>query len=205
MKYVQNFLAYFEKFPIFTTNDVKLFLRKSGGGRDYYKVFMHNLISSERVFQVKRGYYTLHNDPMTAGFAFSPFYYGLETALTYHGLWDYVTPISIITTKKATPGVRSIMERNVSVRRISRKMFFGYSMVKYENLFYIPMADVEKTLIDSFYFHTVFNKEVYAMLLKRMDTKKLRAYLKLCPKVTRSSVESKVREHKGNKKELIEL
>lgn len=196
MKYVKSFLEYFSGFPLFTANDAKLFLRKNGAGEDYHKVFMHNLIGSGRAFRIKKGYYTLHDDLMAAGFAFSPFYYGLETALTHHGLWDYVTPICIITTGKAKSGVRSVLGRNVSVRRISKKMFFGYSMVSYGNLFYIPMADIEKTLIDSVYFRALFNREVYERMVGKIDVGKLGRYLERCPRIVRSRVEALVKEYK---------
>jgi hypothetical protein len=196
MKYVKSFLEYFGGFTTFTANDAKLFLRKNGADKDYHKVFMHNLIGSGRVFRIKKGYYTLHDDLMTAGFAFSPFYYGLETVLTYNGLWDYVTPVSIITTGKAKSGVRDVLGRNVSVRRISKKMFFGYSMVKYENSFYIPMADIEKTLIDSVYFRALFNREVYEKMIGRIDAGKLGKYLESCPRIVRLRVEALMKEYK---------
>jgi hypothetical protein len=196
MRYVQAFLEYFSGFSAFTADDVKLFLRKNGANEDYHKVFMHNLIGSGRAFKIKKGYYTLHDDLMAAGFAFLPFYYGLETALTHYGLWDYITPISIITTKRARSGVRSVLGRNVSVRRIAKKMFFGYSMVSYEDLFYIPMADIEKTLIDSVYFRALFNGEVYEKMIDRVDTGKLGRYLGRCPPIVRSRVEALVRKYR---------
>lgn len=178
MKYMNGFLAYFKGFPIFSANDVKLFFHKNGANGDYYKIFMHNLINKNRIFRIKKGCYTAHNDLMVAGFAFSPFYYGLETALTYHKLWDYVTPITIITTKKVRNGIREILGRNVSVRRISKKMLFGYDTVNYEDKFYVPIADMEKTLIDSVYFNASFNEEVYRSLISKVNKKKLNGYLK---------------------------
>lgn len=195
MKYVDKFLNYFAKFPIFTARDVKLFLGKHGAGEGYYRIFMHNMIGSKRAFQIKRGYYTLHDDLMAAGFAFAPFYYGLETALTYHKLWDYMTPVTIITTRSVRSGNRSIFGRNVNVRRISKKMLFGYSLIMYEDLFYIPMADIEKTLIDSVYFRAAFDKDVYKNILGRTDMGKLQKYLKICPKAVRSHVKALIKEY----------
>ncbi len=190
MKYVDRFLEYFKGFPIFTSGDVRLFLDRSGAGKGYYKVFMHNLVGSWRAFQIKRGYYTLHDDPMAAGFAFAPFYYGMETALTHYDLWDYVTPISIITARSVRSGTRSVFGRNVTVRRIPKEMLFGYSLVKYEDLFYIPMADMEKTLIDSVYFRSPFGGEVYGRMLDRVDMGKLRKYLDRCPGKVRAGVDA---------------
>ena len=178
MKYVKQFLEYFRAFPTFTANDARLFLQKGGANSDYYMIFMHNLIKSGRAFSIKKGYYTLYDDLTIASFAFSPFYFGLETALTYHNLWDYMTPISIITTKTVRSGQREIIGRNVDVRRIQKSKFFGYSMVQYKDGFYMPMADIEKTLIDSVYFHTIFSKEVYANMSRKIDKKKLDMYLR---------------------------
>ncbi len=178
MKYVKAFLKYFQEFPTFTSKDVKLFLRKNGAGSNYYKIFMHNMVKSGKVFSIGRGHYTLQDDPIVAGFAFSPFYYGMETALTHYKLWNYMTPISIVTTKRIRKSSIELLGRNVSVRRIQKKNFFGYSAVYYKDNLYIPMADIEKTLIDSVYFHSRFNKEVYAAMSKRIDRKKLTRYLK---------------------------
>lgn len=196
MKYIGPFLKYFSRFPIFTAKDVRLFMQKNRANEDYYKLFMHNLIRSGRAFKIKKGYYTLHDDIMAAGFAFSPFYYGLETALTHYNFWDYVTPISIITTRSARSGGRNVLERNVNIRRISKKMFFGYSMVSHENLFYIPVADIEKTLIDSVYFRALFNKEVYERMIDSIDIGKLERYLDHCPPIVRSRVKVLVRRYR---------
>jgi predicted transcriptional regulator of viral defense system len=178
MKHIKAFLEYFRAFPAFSARDAKLFLRKSGAGSDYYKIFMHNMVKSGKAFSVGRGHYTLHDDPMMAGFVFSPFYYGMETALTHYKLWDYMTPISIVTTNRVRKGSIELLGRNASVRRIQKKKFWGYSMVHYKDNLYIPMADIEKTLIDSVYFHSRFDKEVYAKMAKRIDKKRLARYLK---------------------------
>ncbi|EQD66731.1 transcriptional regulator, partial [mine drainage metagenome] len=79
--------------------------------------------------------------------AFLPFYYGLEDALSLRGFWEQETNPVIITPRKVRNGVRQFDSRNYVVRRIDRKMFFGYTFVNYEE-FYIPVSDTEKTLID---------------------------------------------------------
>lgn len=187
MKYVKRFLEYFWAFPTFTSKDARLFLNKNGAGEGYYRIFMHNMVKSGRAFDIKKGHYTLHDDPMAAGFVFSPFYYGMETALTYHKLWDYMTPISVITTRRVRTGMLELLGRNVSVRRIQRKNFFGYSMVSYGD-FYVPMADIEKTLIDSVYFRARFGKEVYSNAARKISREKLDGYLKRYSGIVRKQV-----------------
>lgn len=192
MKYAKQFLKYFEKFPTFTVKDVKLFLRKNGADKSYYKIFLHNMIKSKRVFTIKRGHYTVYDDPMIAGFAFSPFYYGMETSLTHYKLWDYMTPISIITTNRIRKCNIELFGRNASVRKVQRNKFFGYSMVQYGDM-YIPMADVEKTLIDSVYFHARFSKQVYIAMAKKINRRKLDNYLKHYTEIIKSQVNSLIR------------
>jgi predicted transcriptional regulator of viral defense system len=178
VKYTNQFLEYFESFPAFTAKDVKLFMLKNGANGDYYKTFMHNMVKSGRAYAIGRGRYTLHDDPMVAGFAFSPFYYGMETALTYYKLWNYMTPISIVTMNRIRKGSIELLGRNATVRRIQKNKFFGYSMVNYKDNLYIPMADMEKTLVDSVYFHSRFSLEVYSEMAKRIDRKRLDSYLR---------------------------
>ena len=52
------------------------------------------------------------------------------------------------------------------------------------------MADIEKTLIDSVYFHSRFNKGVYAAMAKKIDRKKLTRYLKLYNNVIKKQVDN---------------
>ncbi len=177
MKYVKAFLKYFQAFPTFTAKDVRLFLGKNGADGNYYKIFMHNMIKNGDVLSISRGHYTLHDDPVVAGFIFSPFYYGMEMTLTHYKLWNYMTPISIVTTNRIRKGGIVLLGRNVNVRRIQKDKFFGYSMVYYKDNLYIPMADIEKTLIDSVYFRSRFGKEVYAEMVKKIDKKRLARYL----------------------------
>jgi len=178
MKYIKKFLEYFDGFPTFTVKDVKLFLSKHGTRGNYYKTFMHSMVKNGRAYTIKKGRYTLHDDPMVAGFAFSPFYYGMETALTHYKLWNYMAPISIVTTNRVRSKDIKLLGRNATVRKIQKSKFFGYSMVHYKDDMYIPMADIEKTLIDSVYFHAHFSSDVYAELAKKIDRKKLEGYLK---------------------------
>jgi len=189
MTYVKIFLKYFEEFPVFTVNDVKLFLKKNGAGKEYYKLFIHNMVKGGKIFVIKRGCYTIHDDPMIAGFAFSPLYYGLETSLTYYKLWDYITPITIITTNRVRKSNIELLGRNASLRSISKDKFFGYASVDYKEGIYLPIADIEKTVIDSIYFHARFSKGIYAKIVGRIDHKKLDYYLKSYNKIIRKQVD----------------
>ena len=177
MKYAKDFIEYFSPFPVFTARDARLFFMKRKAGAGYYRLFMHNMVKRGRVLPIVRGSYTLNDDPFVAGFAFSPFYYGLETVLAHYKLWDYPTPITIVTTNRVRKSGIVLLGRNAGLKKIQKRYFFRYSMIPYGDNFYIPMADMEKTIIDSVYFNSPFSEAVYAAMAERVDKSKLLHYL----------------------------
>ena len=60
-------------------------------------------------------------------------------------------------------------------------MFFGFEMVKYYD-FWIPISDIEKTLIDFVYFKQPLSKETLKEMKKKIRPNIMREYLKRCPK-----------------------
>ncbi|MCW1298870.1 MAG: type IV toxin-antitoxin system AbiEi family antitoxin [Candidatus Parvarchaeum sp.] len=142
-----------------------------------------------KIRRLKRGYYSFNSNLDAIGFIFEPFYYGLQEALSLHGLWEQQTNPVIITTRKVRTGVRSILGRNVVVRRIQRKMFFGYEAKRIGSSF-IPVSDVEKTLIDFVYFKVKITKEVLEKMEKRLDKEKLQRYLEKLDKNLRIKVDN---------------
>ncbi len=175
MKYESQFRKYFRDVGIFTFRDARRFLKMMGASDAYAKLFVYNQVKAHGLLRVGKGYYTFVNNDALAGFAFSPFYYGLEYALTLHKLWTQMANPVIITTTSAVPGVRDSMGSRVIVRRISKKMFFGIERIKYNDIF-IPVSDVEKTLVDFIYYRIGLNKEDTAAILKACDKRKLRRY-----------------------------
>jgi hypothetical protein len=75
----------------------------------------------------------------------------------------------------------------VLVRRISRRMFFGFGMLKYFGC-WIAVSDIEKTLIDFVYFREPLMQETLKEIRRRMDKEKLNGYLKWCPGWVRKRV-----------------
>ena len=61
------------------------------------------------------------------------------------------------------------------------KMFFGFGMMKYYD-FWIPVSDVEKTLVDFVYFREPLSKETMLEIKKRIRKEVLEDYLSRCPK-----------------------
>jgi predicted transcriptional regulator of viral defense system len=193
MKYMQKFRKHFSDRPVFTSNDVLLFLSELGATKEYSYLLISNLLKKGEIKKLKKGFYTFHDDPTLSSFAFSPSYHGLQDALSLLDLWDQETNTVLITPRKMRMGRREILGSAVFVRRINRKMFFGYSAIKYFK-FWIQVSDVEKTLIDFVYFHEPLQDEVLGEMKRRIDMKKLTIYLKRCSASLKKKVLTLIRQ-----------
>lgn len=180
MKYVKELQERFRNSPAFTISDLKVCLGSKGIGKGYLNLLVHNLLTKGELKRISRGIYTFRSDTQVVGFGFRPFYYGLQDALSLRNLWEQETNPVVITPRKVRCGVRNFEGANYIVKRISRKMFFGFEMMKYMD-FWIPVSETEKTLIDFVYFKQPLTAEVLTEIKQRLDKKKLERYLKRCP------------------------
>jgi predicted transcriptional regulator of viral defense system len=193
MKYIQLVRQNFVKQPVFSITELRRFLAKKGISNSYSALLVHNLLQKGEISRIAKGVYSFQKDILVSGFAFSPFYYGLQEALSLRNLWEQETNPVIITPKKFKPGLRQIMGANVLVRRINRKMFFGFDFIKYYNM-WIPVSDAEKTLIDFFYFKEDLPSDAILEIKEKIDEKKLRAYLqRVSPKLAKKVKEKLVK------------
>ncbi|MBI3587571.1 hypothetical protein HY995_04955 [Candidatus Micrarchaeota archaeon] len=188
MKYSKDFKAHFSSKPAFSARDASMFLQSKGASAGYARLFLHNMAKRGELHAIARGAYTLNEEVESVGMAYSPYYYGLQEALAIHGLWEQETNPIVITPRTVRSGVRQFMGRNYLVRRIGRKMFFGFETRSYGD-FWINVSDVEKTLLDFAHFREPLSKEVLAEFKRRIDQKKLSAYLKRVPKASRLMAE----------------
>lgn len=181
MKYKKQLYDNFKKSRVFSLRDVRILFNDKGISKNYSKVLMSNLLKDKKIYKITNGKYTFQEDIMCVGFAFSPFYYGLQEALSLHNLHEQETNAIIITTNKIKPGIREIMNTNVYLRRIDKKYFFGYDFIKYYDI-EIPVSDIEKTLIDLVYYKENISKDVIFEIKKKIDLTKLTTYLQKYPK-----------------------
>ncbi len=179
MKYLSDVRAILsgQGFSVFSIKDLRIILKARGAGNAYAHTLLHNLSSKGEIIRITRAIYTFHKDVRVVGFAFEPFYYGLEDALSIRGVWEQGANPVIITYRKTRIGPRSFMRRNYSVHRISKKHFFGFELVKYGEM-WIPVSDVEKTIIDFAYFGHYLRPDVLRSLSKDVDIAKIKRYLK---------------------------
>lgn len=176
MKYKKELYEKFSKSKVFSLRDVRILFKDKNISKDYSKCLVSNLKTSNNIYKITKGKYTFQDDIICAGFAFTPFYYGLQEALSLHNLHEQETNLVIITTNKIKPGVRQIMNTNVCLRRIDPKYFFGFDFIKYYDI-EIPVSDVEKTLIDFVYYKEPLSKDVINNIKKILNRSKLKKYL----------------------------
>lgn len=160
--------------PVFTARDVESLV----GERRYALLMLHQMVGRGEIHRVTRGFYSLHDDPVVSVFALRPAYIGLQDALSIRGLWEQETNVVVVTAGRARPGVREFLGSRVVVHRIDPSRFFGFDHVRYSEGFYLPVSDLEKTLIDLVYFRELPGKELAGELASKADQGVLERYLK---------------------------
>ncbi len=187
MKQIQKVRDYFTRTPVGDVGSVK----KLTGSSEYAYLILNTLLKKGEIIRITRGYYSIHKDPEVAVYCFKPAYIGLHDALSLHNLWEQETAPVIITARKIRAGARKVGSSNMILRRIGPKYFFGFVYFKSGELA-LPVSDVEKTFIDLFYFREMRN-DILKLFRKKLDKKKLAAYLKKYPMKFRKKVSEAAR------------
>ena len=125
--------------------------------------------------RIKKGFYTFSRNGNVIGFAFRPFYYGMEYALTLRKIWTQQANPVIMTTSRANAGLREVMNSKVIVHRIDSHAFFGFEYLSFSGLF-VPVSLPEKTLLDFLYFQVDIDPGTRQALMKESSRKVLRNF-----------------------------
>ncbi|MGA3020860.1 MAG: hypothetical protein ABSD68_02845 [Candidatus Micrarchaeales archaeon] len=179
-------------YPVFTLSDMRVVLGKEGITQRYLKELVSRLIRAKEIHRINKGTYTFYDDTAVVGFAYRPFYYGLEDALSYRNFWTQATNPIVITPNRVREGQRKFGNANYLVRRIKPKLFFGFSFVNHYG-FWLPVSDPEKTLIDLVYYRHGVRADAIESLTKAIDRKRLEEYMKKYSKRLRKNVYAQLR------------
>ncbi len=133
------------------------------------------MVKSERLIRIKKGFYTFSRNENVIGFAFRPFYYGMEYALTLRKIWTQQANPVIMTTSKANAGLREVMKSKVIVHRIDSHAYFGFEYLSFSGLF-VPVSLPEKILLDFMYFQADIDPSTRQTLIKESNRKVLRNF-----------------------------
>lgn len=171
--YLNKLREFLKKTPVFRAKDVELVVKN----RNYSYLALHNLVKRGEIRRVTKGWYSIYDDPIVSVFCFKPAYIGLQEALSLHKLWEQETNVIIVTARKVRTGIREFLGNNVILHKIDQKYFFGFDYVKYGDLF-IPVSDMEKTLIDLIYFNEIPGEDIIKEIKRKIEKEKLKKYLK---------------------------
>lgn len=177
--HLENIENLFEKSPVVDFRSIERIVGKTKNS-SYAKLLVHNLLKKGKIKKIGKGVYTKHDEVSLAVFSFKPAYLGLQSALSYHKIWEQETIPIIITTKRIRRGVRSLMGRNVILRNMAKKYFFGFDYI-IEGNFYLPYSDVEKTFIDMVVFNQKIDEKALKNIQKKINKSRLKTYLKKYP------------------------
>lgn len=176
IKYLSKIREFLKKTPVISARDIEFIV----ASKEYAHLLLHNLTKKGEIYRLTKGYYSKEPDPILSVFCFKPAYLGLQEALSLHNLWEQETVPVIVTARKAREGIRHVLSNNVIIRRIPSKYFFGFELLKYGD-FFIPVSDIEKTLIDLIYFKETPSKETLKEARKKVRRARLDSYLQHYP------------------------
>lgn len=176
VKYLKEIAEFAKKSAVFTARDINTIIRNW----QYTYLLLHRSIKRGLIKKLTKGFYTMHEEPVLLVHCFKPAYLGLQEALSLLDIWEQETNLVIITTRKVRVGLREVFGQNVVIRRIKPKYFFGFDYVKYGE-FLIPVSDLEKTLIDFFYFKQPIDKKYLKIIKRKINRKKFLEYLMKYP------------------------
>ena len=182
-KYMKEIKGFFGKTPVVSSADIKVYTGKKG----YSYLLVNNLIKRGEIKRIKKGFYTIHDDPVVSVFCYRPSYIGMQEALSIYGLWEQETNVVIVTSQKTKHRKIEVFESNVILHRINPRYMFGFDLIKYGN-FYVPVSDLEKTLIDLVYFNEIPDKKILREMRKRINAKKFGKYLQKYPEKIRKKI-----------------
>jgi len=97
--------------------------------------------------------------------------------------------------RKVRVGIRNILGNNVLIKRIHPQYFFGIELLEYDET-YIPISNMEKTIIDMIYFNQPIDEVIYSQAKRIMDKEKLKKYINKYPPNIKKKIITKLTKHK---------
>ncbi len=184
-KYKKHIEELFSKSPVVSYSSISRVVKHGKSVKQYAKRLVNYLTKKGEIKRLAKGYYTKLDDVSLIVFCFQPAYLGLQHALSFHNLWEQETIPVVITVRKVRAGIRVVLGKNVLIRRIAKKYFFGLDYERQDKIA-LPYSDVEKTFLDMLYFREKIGKDALANFKKRVNRQRLNAYLRAYPKRLRA-------------------
>jgi len=159
----REFLEHISSMPVFTTRQVAALI----GDERYTKVYLHRLKKRKLINQLKRGFYTVHDDAVIyASHIYYPSYISMWYAFQHYGTTTQLPRLIEVMTHRKD----SISD----IEYIKTRDLWGYHILRYSG-FQVFMADLEKAIIDAVVTERVPMDEIQ-FAIQRCDIKKLEEY-----------------------------
>ena len=192
-RYIQKIRLHFNRLdkPAFSIHEV----RALDIPYRYAKLILHYMAKRGEIIRIRRGWYTFHQDPLVFIYTLPPgtAYYGLGFAAHIHGAWTQFPNPEILTyaaPRKIRTGIHRFPGTNIIVRRISLKLFGGYTLISYRD-WLLPVSTPEKTLLDILYYKYPFRDEISRELFEKINPSEVARLLKEHPYPRRVKIEAK--------------
>ena len=159
----REFLELVSNMPVFTTKQTNAII----GDKRYTKVYLHRLMKRKLIIRLKRGFYTVHEDPIIyASHIYYPSYISIWYAFQHYG-----------TTTQLPRFLEVMTHRNDSIQNIEFikiRDLWGYHIIRYSG-FEVFIADLEKAIIDAVVTERVPMDEIQAAI-QQCEIDKLEEY-----------------------------
>ncbi len=169
--------------PLFTSHDMV----SHGIPQTYVKRLANHLITKKRIRRIEKGKYSCIRNPIIiAPFLSFPSYLTMFTALSLrNAILQVPQQIQVLSTRRRKKTTIEFQNSAIKLFRVKPSMFFGYNYINYEN-FQIPVASIEKAIIDLAY----FGYEPIGEIQAKIELKRVKEYLDL---VKKKAVRKRVR------------
>ena len=155
------------KYPVFSLKTLSEIVKKN---KNYAKLIAYRLKKENLLFEIERGKYTVHKNPLIiASNIIWPSYISCWSAIRYHNMTEQLPQtIFVVTTRKRKNRIIKLDNNKIIFIKISPKYFFGYAKESYDN-FDIFIAEKEKALIDSSLLKKVSFSEICEIIKNSKD------------------------------------
>ena len=156
------------KYPVFSLKTLSEIVKKN---KNYAKLIAYRLKKENLIFEIERGKYTVHKNPLIiASNIIWPSYISCWSAIRYHNMTEQLPQtIFVVTTRKRKNRIIKLNNNKIIFIKISPKYFFGYAKERYDN-FDVFIAEKEKALIDSSLLKKISFSEICEIIKNNKDT-----------------------------------
>ncbi len=169
-----------KKLEGYATFNFTTFRKLANSSHAYARVYIHRLKKAGYLYELQKGTYTIHKDPIIiASRIIWPSYISLWSAIRYHNLTEQLPhDIWVVTPRRLWRKEISFGDAKIIFIRVKPQHFFGYKKMMISN-FEVFMAEPEKAILDGMLLKKISFSELAEIIknnIKTLDMKRLISY-----------------------------